>query len=661
MAMATNFFEQQDHARKRTGLLVTCFLVGLILMIAVLYVVGMIIFNMIGQDEQNTQIQIQYFNGWILLGVAALTTAIVGGASLFKIIELRSGGRAVAEMLGARQLDPATRVHEERVALNIVEEMAIASGTPVPPVYVVEDQSINAFAAGWSPNDAIVSLNRGTMQKLNRDELQGVVAHEFSHIFNGDMRINIRLIGVIHGLLVLGVTGWVCLRFIGPAMLGSGRRSSSKNDGGGAIGAGIMLFGLALMLCGFIGTFFGRLIQAAVSRQREYLADASAVQYTRNPDGIGGALEKIKLAGSIRSNKASEKASEINHMFFTKGFDSIFATHPPLTDRISRVRGISQDQVQQHLHETASRMEQQQSKSVPESSSQKHAQAERRRMAGDLVGGVILGSVLDHTVNRIGTIDSESLQHSRDILESIPEALKEAAHAAPTAQLLVYSLVLGDDPSNQSIQWKVIEKHPEVDSKQMRQYQTLIENLDARAHLPLLDLCIPSLSQMSESQYKHFRAILDRLIRTDGRIDRWEWVVDTVIDRHLEERYHKPGAERKARGKLDSHQPAVIFVLATLACIGSDDHPAAENAFASSVQFLGWQADFPDPSSLKLNGLRAALKEIRRVSFKDRGRFLEACKHCILVDGRTTTEEAETLRAVAESIDCPMPLHVTPS
>ncbi|MBG84472.1 MAG: Zn-dependent protease with chaperone function [Phycisphaerae bacterium] len=659
--MATNFFEQQDHARRRTGLLVTCFLVGLILMIAVLYAVGMIIFNMVAQDDQSTQIQVQYFNGWVLLGVAALTTAIVGGASLFKIIELRSGGRAVAEMLGARQLDPATRVHEERVALNVVEEMAIASGTPVPPVYVVEDQSINAFAAGWSPNDAIVSLNRGTMQKLNRDELQGVVAHEFSHIFNGDMRINIRLIGVIHGLLVLGVTGWVCLRFIGPAMLGSGRRSSSKNDGGGGIGAAIMLFGLALMLCGFIGTFFGRLIQAAVSRQREYLADASAVQYTRNPDGIGGALEKIKLAGSIKSSKASEKASEINHMFFTKGFDSIFATHPPLADRISRVRGISQDQVQQHLQETASRMERQSSATAPEPSARVHAQAEKRRMAGDIMGGVILGSVLDHTVNRIGSIDSESLQHSRDILESIPDALKDAAHAAPTAQMLVYCLILDEDSSDQSIQWSVLEKIPGMQAQQMRQYQTLIEKLDIRARLPLLDLCIPSLSQMSETQYRSFRENFERLIRVDGRIDRWEWVVDTVIDRHLEERYHKPGAERKARGKLESQQSSVVVVLATLACIGSDDKAAAETAFGSSMNVLGWQAPFPDPSSLKLNGLRAALKAIRRVRFKDRGRFLEACKHCILMDGKTTVEEAETLRAVAESIDCPMPLHVTPS
>tara|TARA_B100001121_G_scaffold217703_1_gene191075 strand:- start:1158 stop:2006 length:849 start_codon:yes stop_codon:yes gene_type:complete len=282
-------------------------------------------------------------------------------------------------------------------------------------------------------------------------------------------------------------------------------------------------------------------------------------------------------------------------------------------------------------------------------------------MAGDIMGGVILGSVLDHTVNRIGSIDSESLQHSRDILESIPDALKDAAHAAPTAQMLVYCLILDEDSSDQSIQWSVLEKIPGMQAQQMRQYQTLIEKLDIRARLPLLDLCIPSLSQMSETQYRSFRENFERLIRVDGRIDRWEWVVDTVIDRHLEERYHKPGAERKARGKLESQQSSVVVVLATLACIGSDDKAAAETAFGSSMNVLGWQAPFPDPSSLKLNGLRAALKAIRRVRFKDRGRFLEACKHCILMDGKTTVEEAETLRAVAESIDCPMPLHVTPS
>lgn len=660
--MATNFFEQQDHARRRTGFLVICFVAGLALMIGILYVVAMLIFNVLAQNDQSPQSEFILFNGWVLLGVASLTTIIVGCSSLFKIVQLRSGGRAVAEMLGARQLDPSTRVQEERVALNVVEEMAIASGTPVPPLYILEDNSINAFAAGWSPNDAIVSLNRGTLKALNRDELQGVVAHEFSHIFNGDMRINIRLIGVIHGLLVLGITGWVCLRFIGPAMLGSGRRSSSKNEGGGGIGVAIMLFGLALMICGFIGTFFGRLIQAAVSRQREYLADASAVQFTRNPDGIGGALEKIKLAGRVKMTEKNEKASEINHMFFTKGFDSIFATHPPLADRISRVRGIPQERIQQHLEEASSRMERTSAAAATASSRTREASDQRRRQAGDLLGDVILGSVLDQAIGRIGTVDQDALRQSKDLLDSIPEELKEASHAGSSAQLLVYCLVLDEDDSDQTLQWNVLKKHlAEPQLEEMRRYHQLIIELDAAARLPLLDMCIPSLSQMSDRQYEIFRTSFDRLIRVDGRIDRWEWVVDTIIDRHLEERYHKPGAERKARRHLDSQQSAVVVVLATLACIGGEDEVSAQQAFETGIGFLGWQASFPDPASLKLTGLRAALKQIRTVRFKDRGRFLEACKHCVLTDGKTTIEEAETLRAVAESIDCPMPLFVPSS
>ena len=656
--MSTNFFEQQDHARRRTGLLVVCFVAGLVLMIGVLYIVALIILNASDQNSTGGRVEIEYFNGWLLLAVSIFTTLIVGGSSLFKIIQLRSGGRAVAEMLGAKQIDPSTRVHEERIALNVVEEMAIASGTPVPPLYVLEDSSINAFAAGWSPNDAIVSLNRGTLRALNRDELQGVVAHEFSHIFNGDMRINIRLIGVIHGLLVLGLTGWICLRFIGPAMLGSGRRSSSKNDNGGGVGVAIMLFGLVLMICGFIGTFFGRLIQAAISRQREYLADASAVQYTRNPDGIGGALEKIKLMGRVKANHENEKASEINHMFFTKGFDSIFATHPPLAERISRVRGISEERIQQHLRETAERLKSSPGEKGEMTSPSRHAMVDRRREAGDLVGGMILGSVLDQTMSRIGTIDEQGLRQSRVLLDSIPDQLKDAAHAAPSAQLIIYTLVLDEDESDRTLQWNVLGRSLSADQiDDMKVFERLISAQSAACRLPLLDLCIPSLAQMSESQYQEFRTLFDRLVRVDGHVDRWEWVVDTVLDRHLEERYHRPGAERKARGRLESFQSSVVTVMATLACIGGDDESQAQAAFASGLNSLGWRASFPDPSTLKLNGLRAALKEIRRVRFKDRGRFLEACKHCILMDGKTTVEEAETLRAVAESIDCPMPLH----
>ena len=639
--MATNFFEQQDKARKRTGLLVLCFVIGLLLMIAVLYVVAMLLMNFIGSDEESGHLEVELFNGGVLAGVAALVTLIVGGSSLYKIMGLRSGGRAVAEMLGAKPLDPGTRDHKERVAINVVEEMAIASGTPVPPLYVVDDSSINAFAAGWSPNDAIVSLNRGTIERLKRDELQGVVAHEFSHIFNGDMRINIRLIGVIHGLLVLGITGWVCVRYIGPAMLGSGRRSSSKDSGGGAIGLALVLFGLTMMLCGFIGTFFGQLVQAAVSRQREFLADASAVQYTRNPDGIGGALRKIQAMGKMKSEERHEKTSDISHMLFTKAMDSMFATHPPLPERIARVEGLPVDQVERELRDA--RPDQLDSpKPVVAAVASDPGEVARRRATGEVLGAVILGSVLNDSMERIGSVDQAGLEQSRRILDAIPEPLREAARAMATARLVVFSLLFDKDEQDRAVQWKRLQAALQsVEVKSLKSLAVHVEQIDPWAKLPLLDLCIPALSQMSEGQYRVFRDIIDDLVRADGTIDRWEWVVDTVIDRHLEERFHKPGSERKASAKLEIRKAAVNTVLGTLACTGTEDRSAAETAYAAAVSQAGWQADFPDPKTLTLGALRKALRAIRTVRFADRKRFLQACVVCVLHDGQTTIEEAE--------------------
>ncbi|MCH2132721.1 MAG: M48 family metallopeptidase [Phycisphaerales bacterium] len=655
--MSTNFFEQQDKARKRTGLLVTCFVSGIILMTVVLYAVAMVVFNASGFDEEQgfQELQVQYWNGGVLAIVAGVVILLVGGSSLFKIIELRSGGRVVADMLGAKQLNPATRNHRERVAQNVVEEMAIASGTPVPPLYILEDDSINAFAAGWSPNDAVISLNRGTINTLSRDELQGVVAHEFSHIFNGDMRINIRLIGVIHGLMVLGVTGWLMVRFIGPLTMRSGGRSSSKNDGGGAaIGIAIMLFGLAMALCGFIGTFFGRLVQAAVSRQREFLADASAVQYTRNPDGIGGALRMISSVGRGHAEDLPEKASEISHMFFAKAMNSMFATHPPLSERIARVEGMTVEQVRRQLQEQRLKKIDR-PKPLVEPVTQ--SGVDRQQATRDVLGAVILGSVLDDAMSKIGTVDKQSLEQSSHILGSIPEPVKDAAHSAATARLVVFSLILDQDESDRALQWnKLKEILNEFEFKSLQRLEEQMRTLDAWARMPLLDLCIPALSQMSENQYKQFRSTLDMLVRLDGKLDQWEWVVDTILDRHLEERYHKPGAERRARAQLRARRPAVNTVLATLACSGAEDEDEAEAAFAAATDHLGWREDLPDPRSLTLRTLRSALREVRTVRFTDRKSFLEACEICILHDGQTTPREAELLRAIAESIDCPMPL-----
>ena len=319
-----NFYEHQDRAQRRTKIIVFLFALAVLCIVAI---VG---------------IPVGFATDWSPEAVGTtvvLCVLVVGIATLVKLSQLRSGGQGVAVMLGGTELQREGSTKTERRVQNIVEEMAIASGMPVPPIYIIEDDGINAFAAGWSADDAVIGVTRGCIEQLNRDELQGVIAHEFSHISHGDMRINIRLIGVIFGIMALGLTGWILVRFVGPAVLRASSRSRSKEGAGGAgIGLGIIVFGLVLALCGAIGTFFGRLIQAAVSRQREFLADASAVQFTRNPRGIGGALRKI--GGMTPLKNITSDVGQCNHMFFSQAMNAVFASHPPIAERIARVEGV---------------------------------------------------------------------------------------------------------------------------------------------------------------------------------------------------------------------------------------------------------------------------------------------------------------------------------
>ena len=323
-----DFFEAQEHARKRTSRLVVLFGLAVLGTIALSYFAAMALLNVERARVLRSFGQLSWFDLPVLAGVTAVTLAVVGLASLYKWAQFRAGGSTVAEGVGGRRLDPQTVDPHERRLLHVVEEMAIASGVPVPAVYVLDNEAgLNAFAAGLTASDAVVTVTRGTMEKLSRDELQGVVAHEFGHILNGDMRLNVKLAAIVFGILVIGLLGRGLLRGIGSSRV----RVGSKDTGGLAVALAI---GLTLMIIGYIGYFFGRLIQAAVSRQREFLADASAVQFTRNPGGIAGALRKIG-GYALGSHLATDDAGEIGHFLFAEGFDhllfsGLFATHPPL-------------------------------------------------------------------------------------------------------------------------------------------------------------------------------------------------------------------------------------------------------------------------------------------------------------------------------------------
>ena len=341
--MATDFFERQSAARRSTKWLVVLFSFAVIAIVGVVFLATWAAvggFEHYGHqatissavDPPLADLDYQALQWEVPLGACAFTLLLIGGGSLFKIAQLNGGGTTVAENVGGIRVNPNTNDLVERRLLNVVEEMALASGVPVPPVFILpEEQGINAFAAGYSPSDAVVAVTRGTAEQLTRDELQGVVAHEFSHILNGDMRLNIRLIGLLHGILLLSLIGRILFR----SFAYSGR-SRSKNDGAGAI----LLIGLVLIIIGSVGSLLGNLIKAAVSRQREYLADASAVQFTRNPGGIAGALKRIGAAikGSLLRHP---NAAEMSHLYFSQGvwegFTGLMATHPPLGKRIFRL------------------------------------------------------------------------------------------------------------------------------------------------------------------------------------------------------------------------------------------------------------------------------------------------------------------------------------
>ncbi|MFI0414153.1 MAG: M48 family metallopeptidase, partial [Candidatus Thiodiazotropha sp.] len=340
-----NFFEHQDEAKRNTQRLVLLFLLAVVVIILAIDTVLLILFGTLLSDTAESPQTLSGFlteNSSILLFGTGGTGAAIGLASLFRSASLKDGGAAVARQMGGVPVEADPQDPLRQRLRNVVEEIAIASGVPVPEIYIMERESgINAFAAGYSPSDAAVAVTRGTLENLNREELQGVIAHEFSHIFNGDMRLNIRLIGALFGIMILAIAGRRIL---------SGARfsSSSKNNNAGAI----ILFAAALTAIGYIGLFFARWIKAAVSRQREYLADASAVQFTRNPQGIAGALKKIAV--HTQGASLNSDSEEISHMLFGQGMRAtLFATHPPVIERIQRIEPSFREQ---ELGEIAKRL-----------------------------------------------------------------------------------------------------------------------------------------------------------------------------------------------------------------------------------------------------------------------------------------------------------------
>lgn len=690
-----DFFGAQDAARKRTGMLVF-YLILCVLTISIATYAAVWACWMWTSTETSIAAPDLFIPRLFLWSVGGTLLIISCGAG-FKMLQLSSGGAAVAQMFGGRLVQPNTRDADERRLMNIVEEMAIASGIHVPPVYVIDDErAINAFAAGHTPNTAVVAVTAGTLRMLNRDELQGVVGHEFSHILNGDMRMNLRLMGILFGIL--------CLYTIGEILLRSGatrhRRSYASNKKGGNP---LPIFGLLLMLIGGIGLFFGRLIQAAISRQREYLADASAVQFTRNPAGIAGALKKI--GGYSRHAKLdSAAAGEASHMMFADGVESWFlgalATHPPLEDRIRRIdpafdgRFSKVDYPPEFVEADTNEARRDVAVAMALSDAagpaaamafarggrrarlpdppERPAQRERdSRTANPPASGTLDP---EQVLQQIGQVTPEQMDYAERLLFKIPDALLDLAHEPLGANAIMYALLLSDNETVRAKQVAHLRQHahPAV-NQEVGVVVRHLSGLPEDIRLKLLDLSLPALKQLAPRQYDELKGCVQQLIDADGQISLFEFMLIKLMRQSLDAHFsgaRPPVVQFYALNQLGPEceillsQVACSGAFGTLPAKGSPDAASAENLTAAQKAFQTGVAmlqvrNLPfrlvPPEKLYWPGLDRALNRLRLLTPPLKRRVLAACAAAIGMDGRVRTEEAELFRAVAAAIDCPVP------
>lgn len=638
-----DFFTHQDNARRLTKRLVVLFALAVVAVVAAVNLAAV------------------YFFGWKVSAhvvISIITLAVIFGGTTWKLIQISAGGTAVAESVGGRRIAPGTTdLHEKRL-LNVVEEMALASGIAVPTVYVLdEEEGINAFAAGLSTEDAVVAVTRGTLRKLNREELQGVVAHEFSHILNGDMRLNLRMIGVLHGILVISMIGYTIMRFTGNSRRSSSSRDSSNN--------GIFLFGLALYAIGYVGKFCADLIKAAVSRQREFLADASAVQFTRNPEGIGGALVKIGLAGS---RLEAAHAPELSHMFLGEGvkLSAFLATHPPIDERVGRVLG--ERAVADFRRRAAEEMEKAaESDGLVEAGDERvmgfgrSAGATARAASsgfavgasmrtldesGARVGADTAGKVLD----TVGNPTSDHVRYAGEVLASIPPALHARLVTPDGARGAMFALLFGSSGGVESRGAVFQSAGAAAELALATPIAADIAALGMPARLPIVDLAVPALRTLPAPDRRQLLAKLRKVALADQRLDAFEFVLLAVLTQQLSE-IGNAGANVRVRS-LEAVKPQVALVVSVFVRAASQGSVLFERTMAT----LGLPGEsLTPPSRLDFDRVEGALIDLRGLPPLAKPRLIKACLEIVMADGKVAVYEAELMRAVCAMLDSPLP------
>ena len=629
-----NFFKRQDEARRASRRLVVLFSLAVVVVVAS---VDLVVFFLMRQGEAHAHGYMPPLGEWLamhprmVIGTTLVVLAIIVLASVYKTMLLGGGGGVVARSLGGVRISADTTDPLQRRLLNVVEEMAIAAGVAMPEVYLLEQESgINAFAAGHNASNAAIGVTRGTLTTLNRAELQGVIAHEFSHILNGDMRLNVRLMGLLFGLLVIALIGRTVLR--------GATRVRGDRKGGVLI---VLLIALAVLIIGYVGLFFGRLIQAAVSRSRESLADASAVQFTRDPHGLRGALVKIG-ASSAGSRVGNPEVEEVAHMLFAPGLSRFFATHPPLLERL---------------------------KAIDPRFDPKEIDSARARMAAAQVEAPQAAdamSLIDVAVDLptaapsmiaalVGNPGTAHMQLAREIRESLPEPVVAAGRHPQSARALLLALALDSNPELRARQKQAIALRLSAQiAAATAALEPHVDALEPEQRIPVLLRAFPALRQLTHEERVQLMACLNGMLPGDGNVSLHSYVLRKLAQMHLRDDLNP--RVRPSRLTLQAVQQDAQVLFSVLAQHGHADETSARRAYEAGMHRLfprarpAYGLPGPWPQALDL-----ALSRLDQLAPIGKEQLVEAMVATVTHDQQLTMGEAELLRAVCASLHCPLP------
>lgn len=632
-----NFFEAQAKARRSTALLVLLFILGVagIIIVTCLFLLGVLAYLNGGEIVTSLESVLSRASYDEMLGCGFVVLIIVLCGSSYKIWQLSAGGHVVAEALRGELIPRDTANPYKQQLLNVVDEMSLASGIAAPPVYLIKSSSINAFAAGLTYDDAVIGVTQGLLESLNREEIQGVIAHEFSHIFNGDMRLNSRISGGVHGMVLIGLIGRNILDALHRSRMYPSRSSSKK---GNPLAAAYMV-GLGFVIIGFVGTIFGEVIKAYISRQREYFADASAVQYTRFPEGIANALKKIGFAGSVIDVNG---AREYSHFYFADGvkgfFSQLFSTHPKLEERIYRIDPKWDGEYLKIRVRTIDILPEKKVKSKQEA-----------------LSAVTTAAVLE-AMDHIGQPDEKQLRQAKAIYETLPGPILMMAKHPMSAQAVVLALLADTWVATRDKQWECFSTDNVSLDRQTKLAMEYIHGLKSGLRLPLLNQCITSLKTMSESQYGAFRHCVQHFIDVDGQLSLFEWALMHLLLMPLDLQFGYREQTKEIHTHIGAVRSEIECFVSKLARTQYTDDDLAIKAFNATVRKSGATAlRYRESEEDGFASFNDAVKVLQASKLGVRKKVLDMTVDVLSHDGIISAADLEVLHAMASTLRLPLP------